>query len=500
MAQRDVKEGAEVSGPGLGRQLSAGEQWERYGRYPYLLAKLIFMAILVAAGLWVMRLLSPVLWPIFISFLIAYFLSPSVGWLESKGVPRWAGIIVLLTGGLAFLTVFAIFLYPTIATQISRIFEQLPKAIELIETRTIPWLSETFNLQVPQTAAEAMEAYGEQIQNASMVIVEGAAAWLQGTMTKAGAIVVSILNIVLIPIFTFYFLRDFNAGKASLARFIPPWRKEVTLDRLERMDRAVAEWFRGQLQVASILAVLYAIGLGISYGVTGHDVQSGIVIGLLTGFTNIIPYVGFAVGSVLAFMVVLIDWTGWGAVIGVVIAFSIIQTFESYYLTPRIVGDKVGLNPVTVIILLLIGGQVGGLLGILLVIPIAGAVKVLIPDIIAWYHESSIYTGRYSRPYVAVTGSGMPGIVQIDGAAVVDEAKPAAVAEAAAESEIAEEPAAEDVRETVEETPEEIEEAPGGSVETDDGVEEAEEAPKGEAKEVPGARTDESALVEDKKR
>lgn len=410
MAQQKVQGEAEDLAAGqseLGPQLSPGEQWERYGRYPFLLAKLIFLSVLAAAVIWVLKILSPVVLPVFISLLIAYLLSPTVSTMEAKGVPRWAGILIILTGGLAFLSIFAVFLYPTIASQITRIIERLPKVLELIETRAIPWLGETFHVQVPETAAEAMEAYGEQIQDASLVVAERAAAWLQGTMTKAGALVMSLLNLVLIPIFTFYFLRDFNSGKAQLARFIPPWREVVVLDRLQRMDRAVGDWFRGQLQVATILAVLYALGLGIAYGVTGHDVQSGIVIGLLTGFTNIIPYVGFAVGSLLAFMVVLIEWTGWGAVIGVVIAFTIIQTFESYYLTPRIVGDKVGLSPVTVIIVLLVGGQVGGLLGMLLAIPIAGAIKVLIPDIIAWYQGSSIFTGRYSRPFVAMAGAGM---------------------------------------------------------------------------------------------
>ncbi|MFU8804704.1 MAG: AI-2E family transporter, partial [Bradymonadaceae bacterium] len=149
--------------------------------------------------------------------------------------------------------------------------------------------------------------------------------------------------------------------------------------------------------------------LGAVYGFSGLDIQSGVVIGLLTGFLNVIPYFGFAVGSVLAVLVTLIDWGGWGPVVGVLACFTVIQLVESYYITPKVVGDKVGLKPVTVIIVLLVGGHVAGLMGVLLAIPVAGAVKVLIPDIVKWYEKSSMYTGIPVVPAILQVEAGSGG-------------------------------------------------------------------------------------------
>ena len=383
------KEGSADSARKSGVRLSPGEQWERYGVYPYLLAKLTFWVLVAAALIWVLAQISAVAIPLFFSVLIAYILNPTVGKLETKGVARSIGILIILAGMVAFFTVFAIFLYPTIATQVERISQLAPEAVEVVETRTIPWVSERFGMELPETIAEAMEQYGEEIRDAFPAVADQVGNWVRNALTRAGTWVVSLVNLILIPFFTFYFLRDFERAKKGLMGFIPPHKAAILLDRLRKMDRTVGEWFRGQVQVSVILAVLYAIGLGVVYGVTGHNVQSGIVIGLLTGFLNVIPYVGFAVGSLLAFLVVIIEWTGWGAVLGVVIAFTVIQTAESYYITPRIVGDKVGLAPVTVIIVLLIGGQVAGLVGVLLAIPVAGAIKVILPDVIAHYRRSA---------------------------------------------------------------------------------------------------------------
>lgn len=393
----------EIDHPQEERRLTPGQQWEQYGVYPYLLAKVAFWSLFVVAVVYALLHISAVAVPIFASLLIAYVLSPTVNLMEKKKVPRSLGILIIIASLLSFFVVFSIFLWPTIATQIEKISQRAPEIISVVETRTLPWLTDTFGLELPETMAGAMEQYGEDIREALPGVAEQIGTWTATALTRAGNWVVSLANIILIPFFTFYFLRDFERGKRVLLRFIPPRKEEVILDRLARMDLTVGQWFRGQIQVSCILAVLYAIGLGLVYGLTGHSVQSGIVIGLLTGFLNVIPYVGFAVGSVLAFLVVLIDWTGWGAFLGVAIAFTVIQTVESYYITPKVVGDKVGLSPVTVIIVLLIGGQLAGLVGVLLAIPVAAAFKVLIPDIIEKYHKSATYSGQYTAPAMVIS-------------------------------------------------------------------------------------------------
>ena len=379
-------------------EMGVGEQWERYGRYPYLLAKVVFFGLIIAAIWWVLNQLSAVVFPLFMSVLLAYILNPSVGKLEAKGIPRSGGIVVLLLAVISFVVVFVSFLYPTMADQVEKISQRAPQAWEVLEDQTFPWVADTLGLEFPRTWTEIMETYGEEIRDAVPMVADTIGDWTAEVVTRTRVLLVSLFNLIMIPIFTFYFLRDFERGKKRVHEYIPIARREAILERLRRMDLAVGQWFRGQIQVSLILAVLYAIGLGLVYWATGHDAQSGVVIGLLTGFLNVVPYLGFAVGSLLAFIVVLIEWTGWWALIGVATAFAVIQTVESYYITPRVIGDKVGMKPVTVIIVLLIGGHAAGLLGVLLAIPVAGAVKVLLPDLVDWYRQSSIYTGTPVEP------------------------------------------------------------------------------------------------------
>lgn len=374
------------------------QYWESYRRYPYLLAKLVFYGLLFAGAIWLMTRFSAVVFPLFVALLLAYVLNPAVNFLERKGFGRSLGIVIILFGVLAFGVVFAAFLYPIMADQVSKIGQRAPQAWRFLEQEAFPWFSEVLNIDLPETWEQVVEDYGEEIRDAVPTIAERVGQWTGEVVTQTQIILVSLFNLVMIPIFAFFFLRDFEHGKERMREFIPQGHYEFLIDRLRKMDLAVGRWFRGQIEVSLILAVLYAIGLGIVYGVTGHSVQSGVVLGLLTGFLNVIPYLGFAVGSILAFLVVLIDWTGWGALIGVAAAFAIIQTAESYYITPRVMGDKVGMKPVTVIIVILVGGHAAGLLGVVLAIPVAGAVKVLFPDFVRWYRSSSFYTGVPTGP------------------------------------------------------------------------------------------------------
>ncbi|RVU48945.1 AI-2E family transporter [Lujinxingia sediminis] len=383
---------------GAGPHLDAGEQWERFGRYPYLLAKLLVFGLVLGGVFWTLGKFAAVVFPIFVSLLFAYLLDPTIDRLESRGLGRTPAILLVLLAAMLSVTIFAIFLYPTLANQARLIIESFPALLETLQNDALPRIERAFGVEMPSTAAAAMERYGGQIREALPTIGQHVGSALTNAVTRTGAVVASLVNAVMIPLFTFYFLRDFDLGRRSLVRFIPPHRYEIFIERLQKMDQAVGQWFRGQIQVALILAGMYALGLGVVYGVFGLDVQSGVVIGLLAGFLNVIPYFGFAVGSLLAVLVVLIQWSGWGALLGVGLVFGVTQMLEGYVITPRIVGDKVGLKPVTVIIVLLLGGNIGGLLGILLAIPVTGALKVLLPDIIAWYETTSFYTGKAARP------------------------------------------------------------------------------------------------------
>lgn len=380
-----------------GEQSDPEQMWFRYRRYPFLLAKVSFFGA-IAYGIYLaLMTVDAVLFPVLVSMLIAYLLDPTIDWAEEKGMNRTVAIGILILIGTIGLALFALVLYPTFANSFSSVIERLPQVGVLIEERFIPWVEDAFGYSLPPTISETLSEYRGQIQQEIPSVAKRVTGWAGGLLSQTGAIAASVLNLVMIPLFSFYFLRDFDKMRLSLVDYIPQHRRDVIIDRISKMDTVVGAWFRGQVNVALILAVLYSIGLGSVFGFAGIGVTSGVAVGILTGLLNIIPYFGVLIGVILSTLLVLIDWAGPGPLLGVAAVFIVVQTLEGYVITPKVVGEAVGLSPVVVIIVLLLGGEVLGLMGVLLAIPVAGVVKVLLPDIFAVYRSSPFYTGHF-RP------------------------------------------------------------------------------------------------------
>jgi predicted PurR-regulated permease PerM len=383
-----------------GTGLSAAQLWHYYHRYPFLLAKACLFALVIGGLFFVMRSVEAVLFPLLASLLVAYLLDPAVDWFEERKVSRTVAISIFMVAGVVTSALFVLVLYPTVVRTAAKIVDRLPLLAEVLQSQTLPWLRER-GIEIPPTLSLAFDEYGATLQENLPNLVQKITGWVGGIVAGAGGVVASLLNIVMIPLFTFYFLRDFDLMTASLREYIPLGRREVLLDRVQKSDVVIGAWFRGQVEVAGILAGLYAAGLGGLFGFLGIGSVTGIAIGVLTGLLNIVPYFGVLIGIILSTLLVLIDWHGWMGPIGVAIVFTIVQILEGYVITPKIVGEKVGLSPVTVIIVLLLGGELFGLTGVLLAIPVAGVIRVLLPDMLGVYTASPFYTGKL--PYDLVT-------------------------------------------------------------------------------------------------
>jgi len=369
-----------------GSRLDPHRFWLRFQRYPYLLAKGVTF-LLIAAGLWwVLSTIEDVLFPILAAMMLAYLLDPAVDWFEVRGFSRTVGIALFLGAGITFAVLFLLVLYPTVDHIIGRVSAGLPALVGLLRERAVPW-AESYGL---------LDTGGllQRLQDQLPGLLRGLTGALTKAWTRTGAVASSLLNVVLVPILTFYFLRDFDRMRTAAADYLPAHNREWLLVRIARMDKVVGAWFRGQLEVALILAMMYAIGLGVTFGMSGSGVTSGISIGVLAGLLNVIPYFGFLVGFVLSVLLALLDWTGWGGLIGVLLTFGVVQALEGYVVTPRIVGNKVGLSPVVVIVALLLGGELMGLLGVLLALPLAGISRVLLPDLVDAYKASDLFQGE----------------------------------------------------------------------------------------------------------
>lgn len=395
--------------------LTAEEFWLRYQRYPYVLAKLVTFG-LVATGLYLLlHSIQGVLIPVFIALFLGYLLDPAVDWFEERGMSRTVGIVLFLGIGLVFMALFILFLYPTIAHLITEISQGIPKLADLIQLQLLPWYENTArpwlqqNLGIELTGADGVvSSVGDTMKIQLPSLLQRVTGAIGDVWLRTGAFVSSLLNIVLVPVLTFFFLRDFDRMRLGAVDYLPAHRRGWWLERIGQMNVVVGAWFRGQVEVALILSLLYAIGLGALFGIAGIGFTSGLAIGLLSGLLNIIPYFGFLIGIVLSILLAVLDWHGLGPLIGVLVVFAVVQGLEGYVITPRVVGEKVGIPPVVVIITLLIGGQVLGLLGVLLALPIAGAFRVLLPDVLEWYRRSDLYTGVIPQREVVVPDPPVP--------------------------------------------------------------------------------------------
>ena len=220
---------------------------------------------------------------------------------------------------------------------------------------------------------------------------------LLGYMSRSGfALLGLVANVALLPVITFFFLRDWDLLVARVASMVP--RDHLaTVSRLAQESSDVLGGFlRGQFLVMLILGVMYGAGLW------GVGLDLGILIGIIAGLLTFVPYLGPASGILLGCIAALVQFGDWQHVAGVLVVFGIGQVIESYWLTPKLVGDRIGLHPVAVIFAVLAGGQLFGFLGMLLALPVAAIVNVLLRYAQERYTHSRLYAGDH--PAIVMDG------------------------------------------------------------------------------------------------
>jgi predicted PurR-regulated permease PerM len=189
----------------------------------------------------------------------------------------------------------------------------------------------------------------------------------------------------MIPIFFAYVVNDAEGLIEKIEHLVPPSRRPTIHAFFSEVDRVLSGYIRGQLLVCLILSALYTTGLLLV------GIKFAVIIGVMTGFLSIIPYVGFGFGFAAAFITALANFEGSGALIGIACAYGIVQVLESFVVTPRIVGDKVGLTPFEAILALIVLGNLLGFVGLFLAIPTAAITKILLGYLLAEYKKTAFY-------------------------------------------------------------------------------------------------------------
>ena len=325
--------------------------------------------------------------PLMVGFALAYLFDPAVSWLEGKRVPRVVGVVIITLVLLLVLSGFFFYVVPQMNQQVQRLVEKMPEYQERLQTTIAPWLERT-RARYPEQWETVKTRTLEALKDNLPKLTAGLTSAVRGLFSTLGGVILFILNLVFVPVFAFYLLVDFPKIRQRIADLIPRPYRAITVARVREVDQAVASFLRGQLVIAIVLAAINSVGLMIL------DVPLGLVIGIVAGLANMIPYMALVVGLMPALLLSWVEHQSLANLLGVVIVFSAAQMLEGMVLSPRILGASVNLHPVWVLLAIVIGGSALGIVGMLVAVPAAAAIQVFVRHWVAGYKHSRIYTGE----------------------------------------------------------------------------------------------------------
>lgn len=346
----------------------------------------LLLALLAGSG-WLVYLLAPVITPFAISAVLAYFGDPLVDRLEKTSIWRWkvgrtVAVSIVFVLMLAMLTVVLLIVIPLLVEQIRLLIHRLPDWIEWFTATALPWLASKAGVELkdfdPSQYSEMLKQYWKEISTATFKVID--------FLSRGGMAVAMLLtNLILIPVVTFYLLRDWDLLIRGIHDLLPRNLEKDTSRMAAEVDEVLGAFFRGQLMVMLALGLIYSVGLSLL------GIEFGVLIGMGAGLLSIVPYLGSIVGVLVAAGAAIFQFQDVFHLVMVLLVFGVGQSAEGMYLTPKLVGDRIGLHPVTVIFAVLAGGQLFGFLGILLALPVAAALNVLVRHAHQKYRQSDLY-------------------------------------------------------------------------------------------------------------
>ncbi|MCE7031848.1 AI-2E family transporter [Lysobacter sp. GX 14042] len=336
--------------------------------------------------LWLLWLLSPVLTPFVVGALLGWLGDPLVDRLQRSGRSRNTAVILVFTAMTLMLVLVVLLLVPMIRDQIQTLVAALPSYRGWLLATALPWLEARTGIDISAWLdfSRLFDLLRHNWERAG-----GFASAALGYVSRSGfALVAFAANLVLLPVVTFFALRDWDLLVARIASLIP--RDYLpTVSRLATQSSDVLGGFlRGQFLVMLILGAMYGLGLW----AVGLDL--GLLIGIIAGLLTFVPYVGPASGLILGCVAALVQFGDWPHIAGVLVVFGVGQVIESYWLTPKMVGDRIGLHPVAVIFAVMAGGTLFGFLGMLIALPCAAIANVLLRYAEERYTHSRLYAGH----------------------------------------------------------------------------------------------------------
>jgi predicted PurR-regulated permease PerM len=345
-----------------------------------------FLAAVAFLG-WLIYLLAPVITPFATAAALAYFGDPMVDRLEKIKLGTWAlgrtfAVVLVFLLMIAVFTVLLLVIIPLLVDQFRQLAVRFPDYLDWISGTALPWVAVQLGFDPGALDAakitEMLKSYWKEISGAAFNVIE--------TLGKGGQAILSwVTNLVLIPVVAFYMMRDWDLMIKGIHDLLPRNLVDRISQQASEIDDVLAAFMRGQLMVMLALGSIYSIGLW----AVGLDMA--FLIGMGAGLLSIVPYLGSIIGLLVAAIAVIFQFHDVFHLLMVLVVFSGGQMLEGMVLTPRLVGDQIGLHPVIVIFAVLAGGQLFGFLGILLALPAAAALNVVVRHAHDSYRNSGLY-------------------------------------------------------------------------------------------------------------
>jgi len=323
--------------------------------------------IAIALCGWLLWLLAPVLTPFVAAGLLAYIGDPLADRLQRLKFPRTIAVVSVFVLTFIGLGLLILLVVPLIRTQISALLEALPGIVVQVEQVWLPKIIEFIGVEPGEEIG-----LGAFLARYSDMAGDWGATILLSLSRSGGVLAAAVISLFLIPILTFYLLRDWDSILHKIAAIVPSHQRETVISLARETDEVLGAFLRGQILVMIALGIIYATGLSLV------GLKFAIAIGVVAGLVSFVPYLGFVFGIGLAGLTVALEPEPWLRLVGVVATFTVAQLIEGSFLTPKLVGDRIGLHPVLVIFSIAAGGQLFGFFGILLALPAAAVLSVLV--------------------------------------------------------------------------------------------------------------------------
>jgi predicted PurR-regulated permease PerM len=344
----------------------------------WLVMGALLIALFVALG--------PIMTPFIASAILAYALNPGVDWLARRRIGKYpfpralAVLIVILLLLLGILAVVLIVI-PVLRKELPLLQNQIPTFLAKLDGLIGPHLQD-FGIHFRLDVAGIKDMLTKQLATSGDEIWTSV---LASVKVGGTAVLGWLATMLLVPVVLFYLLQDWHPFMHKLGNMVPRRWQAKTAGMAQEVDELLAQYLRGQLLVMLVLAIYYSSGLALA----GFDVA--LPVGIITGLLVFIPYLGFGLGLVLALIAAMLQFSGFQGLIAVAIVYGLGQVLEGFFLTPRLVGERIGLHPLVVIFALLAFGQLFGFVGILLALPASAIISVLVKHIRVHYLSSSFY-------------------------------------------------------------------------------------------------------------